>query len=600
MAARDKKTHSKKPVQSATRIFGHLKPYLPTFLSGFIFLIISSLTAMLFPLLLGKLIGREEAGMPSADLLALDTTGQIITALVIVFALQALFSFFRILLFARVTENTLCDIRESAFRSLVSAPVNFFHRHKVGELTSRIAADINLLQTTFNTTIAEFVRQTITIIIGIAALFWLSPKLSMIMLAIVPIVAILAVVFGRYIRGLSKKTQSAAAESNNILEETLQGIQNVKAFTNEFFEMRRFGKAINEVKSLGIKNAFWRGLFVSFIIVCMFGSIVFVIWQGVMLTQDGTMVQADFIAFILYTIFLGASIGSLPDLYASIQKALGATDHLMEIIATGKEVEDISAPPVTGEKFSGRISFKNVQFAYESRRETLVLSDLSFDLEAGRQLAIVGPSGAGKSTIVSLLLRFYEPQTGEILVDGQNIQQLDLRGYRSQIAIVPQEVLLFNGSIRENIAYGAPGATEAEIREAAEQANAREFIESFPEKFDTLVGERGVQLSGGQRQRIAIARAVLKNPSILILDEATSSLDSESEHLVQQALDKLMQDRTTIVIAHRLSTIRQANKIIVLEHGRIVESGTHNELVHNDHGIYQKLLERQNLYAVNN
>ena len=598
MSERKKSKEDKREsFRKAIRIFVYLKPYTGIFSLGFVFLILSSLTAMLFPYFIGQLIGQDEV-TPGGSMSGLQFTSvdTIITALFIVFTAQAIFSFFRILLFARVTEYTLMDIRKDAFSKLVMAPLTFFNQNKVGELTSRIAADITQLQTTFNTTIAEFVRQIITIVVGIAALVWLSPKLSLIMLSIIPAVAIAAVFFGRYIRKLSKKTQDAAAQSNNILEEALQGIQNVKAFTNEFFEIARFSKAVTEIKTLAIRGSVWRGLFVSFIILCLFGSIVFVIWQGVLLTQEGEMLQSSFISFIMYTIFLGASIGSLPDLYAGIQKAIGATENLMEIVDQKSEL--ILTESSTGKKrFRGNIVFRNVDFHYENRMNMPVLKKLNLEIEAGEQLAIVGPSGAGKSTLTSLLLRFYEPTGGAIEVDGKNISTYDLRHYRSQFAIVPQEVLLFNGTILENIGYGRPGANHTEIEEAARKANALNFITSFPEGFETLVGERGVQLSGGQRQRIAIARAVLRDPAILILDEATSSLDSESEHLVQLALDDLMKNRTSVVIAHRLSTIRQADKIVVIENGAIVESGTHAELLSQNNGLYNKLQRMQNVEA---
>lgn len=575
-------------------IFRFLKPYAPTFALGFIFLILSSLTALLFPYFLGQLIGQDGMGAPVDTGIRFDSTRDIVVALLVVFTSQAVFSFFRILLFTKVTENTLMDIRRAAFSKLVMAPMDFFNRNKVGELTSRIATDINQLQTTLTTTLAEFVRQVITIVVGIAALVWLSPRLALIMLAVIPAVAILAVVFGRFIRKLSKRTQDAAAVSNGILEEALQGIQNVKAFTNEFFEIDRYSSAIRDIRKLAVKGAVWRGLFVSFIIVGMFGAIVFIIWQGVLMTQSGEMLQSSFIAFIMYTIFLGASIGSLPDLYANIQKAVGATENLLGLI--GEEAEplgdEVSAPP-----FRGDVRFEDVEFNYAARPDVPVLRSINLEVKAGGQLAIVGPSGAGKSTLVSLLLRFYEPTSGRILIDGRDAREYDLSAYRSQFATVPQEVLLFNGTIRENIGYGDPNADEEAIVDAAEQANAMEFISRFPEGFDTVVGERGVQLSGGQRQRIAIARAVLRNPAMLILDEATSSLDSVSEKLVQDALEKLMKGRTSIVIAHRLSTIRNADKIVVLKDGRIAESGNHSELSMQKDGLYNKLQRMQQIHA---
>jgi ABC-type multidrug transport system fused ATPase/permease subunit len=555
----------KKPktsIKKASRLFRYLKPYRVTFTVGFLFLMLSSLTALLFPYFLGQLIGHDVSVDNPDALFNLESLDSIIIALFVVFTSQAIFSFFRIILFTRLTEFTLMDLRKDAFSKLVMAPLRFFNENKIGELTSRIATDINLLQTTFTTTIAEFVRQIITIVVGITALVWLSPKLSLIMLSIIPAVAILAVFFGRFIRKLSKLTQDAAAQSNNILEEALQGIQNVKAFTNEFFEIARYKGSIQEIRRLAIKGAVWRGLFVSFIIICLFGSIVVVIWQGVLLTQEGELLQSSFVSFIMYTIFLGASIGSLPDLYGNIQKAIGATENLMEII--DQDSEKIG-PAVEHLNFRGEIRFRDVSFAYHTRKEIPVIEHLNLEIRKGEQLAIVGPSGSGKSTLTALLLRFYNPESGTIEIDGTPVENYDLSAYRSQFAIVPQEVILFNGTIRENIEYGKPGSSLEEIEAAAAKANALEFINSFPEKLDTLVGERGIQLSGGQRQRIAIARAVLRNPAILILDEATSSLDSESEHLVQEALDDLMKDRTNVVIAHRLSTIRNADKILVLE-----------------------------------
>lgn len=595
MTEEKKSKRQKISFKDASRVFRYLKPYYGIFAVGFAFLILSSLTAMLFPYFIGQLIGDDGTEGVAGQLLNLDSIEDIIFALAVVFTSQAVFSFFRILLFTRVTEYTLADIRRDAFGKLVTSPLEFFNRNKIGELTSRIATDINQLQTTFTTTIAEFVRQVITIVVGIAALIWLSPQLSLIMLSIIPAVALIAVFFGRYIRKLSKKTQDAAAGSNSILEEAMQGIQNVKAFTNESFEMRRYGVRVDEIRSLAMKGAIWRGLFVSFIILCLFGSIVFVIWQGVLLTQEGEMLQSSFIAFIMYTIFLGASIGSLPDLYAGIQKAVGATENLMDII--DGESEELNPSRIEKTEVVGDITFENVSFRYATRPDVPVLKNINFRVNAGEQLAIVGPSGAGKSTITSLLLRFYDPTEGSILIDGKNARDFPLSNYRSLFGIVPQEVILFNGTIRENIGYGDPEASEEDIRLAAKRANALEFIEAFPEGMDTLVGERGVQLSGGQRQRIAIARALLRNPAILILDEATSSLDSESEGLVQSALDELMKGRTAVVIAHRFSTIRNADRIIVLENGEVVESGSHRDLMANERGLYAKLQRMQRIDA---
>jgi ABC-type multidrug transport system fused ATPase/permease subunit len=371
-----------------------------------------------------------------------------------------------------------------------------------------------------------------------------------------------------------------------VVEETMSGISNVKSFVNELFEINRYKQVTNEVKSIAMRGAKWRGGFASFIIFAMFGSIVLVIWYGALLKASGEITMGDLFSFIMYSVFVGASFGGVAELYTSIQKAIGSTEHLMEILDEETEVITASDNPI---KLTGKVAFNNIGFHYPSRPDVEVLKNVSFEVNQGQQIAIVGPSGAGKSTITNLLLRFYTPQSGTILFDDKDAQHISLFDLRSNMALVPQEVLLFGGSIKENIAYGKPTATDEEINEAASQANALEFITSFPEGMDTMVGERGIQLSGGQRQRIAIARAILKNPAILILDEATSSLDSASEKLVQDALDNLMKGRTSFVIAHRLSTIKNADSIMVLQDGNIVEQGTHNELMNQTDGVYQNL-----------
>jgi ABC-type multidrug transport system fused ATPase/permease subunit len=515
--------------------------------------------------------------------------------MLMVFAFQAVFSFFRVVVFNKVTENVLRDIKQESFRTFVHLPMNFFNKNKVGELTSRIATDIQLLQETFNTTIAEFFRQIVTIIFALSVIFFLSWQLALWMLAVVPVLAIVAIIFGRYIRKLSKKAQDESAASNSVLEEVLSGIFNVKAFTNERLEENRFNDRIAEVLRQNIKSGIMRGLFVSFIIFCMFGGVAFVIWKAKTMQNDGEISAAAFNAFILYTIFLGASFGSIPDLYAKIQKAIGSTERLMTILEEKLEEEkqghDIDS-------FTGRVSFKDVSFSYEQRKEIEVLKGISFECYPGQVTALVGSSGSGKSTISSLLLKFYKPDSGEILFDDMNVENLSNKSLRSHIAVVPQEVILFGGTIFENIQYGRPNATKEEVEDAARKANAFDFIETFPDRFNTLVGDRGIQLSGGQRQRIAIARAVLKNPKLLILDEATSALDSESEKLVQDALNKLMKGCTSIVIAHRLSTIQNADNILVMESGKIAEQGTHSELIQQG-GIYTRLQNLQKKEEIN-
>lgn len=579
-----KKKISKEALKKSLRLFKYVKPYMGTFIIGLIFLFLSSLASMVFPYLTGLLVD-------AADTDLLEKINQIALLLLGVFFLNAVFSFFRIYTFAIVTQKTLASLRQATYDQLIRLKMQFFSERRVGELNSRISSDIALLQETFTTTIAEFLRQILIIFIGIALLAYLSIKLTLLMLALVPVVVIVAVIFGKKIRGLSKEAQNQVADSNVIVEETLQGIATVKAFVNENFEYMRYKKKTEEIIGISLKGAIWRGAFASFIIFCLFGSIVAVIWYGVILVQGNEMSIGDLFTFILYSVFVGASLGGIADLYSQLQKAVGATENLLEIFDEEREEEQIINTKLIVDK--GEIKFQDVDFAYPNRADIPVLKNLNFSIKAGQQVALVGPSGAGKSTITSLILKFYTAQKGEVLIDGINIMDYGLENLRSSMAIVPQDVILFGGSIYDNILYGKPNATKEEVQKAAKKANAYDFIEGFPEGFDTLVGERGVQLSGGQRQRIAIARAILKDPKILILDEATSSLDSQSEQLVQQALDELMKGRTSLVIAHRLSTIQKADHILVLKDGELVESGTHEELNNKEEGLYKNLKELQ-------
>ncbi|MDG1351049.1 MAG: ABC transporter transmembrane domain-containing protein [Crocinitomicaceae bacterium] len=575
-----------------------IRPYLGWYVFGWVFLFLSSSAGLIFPYLMGKLLGSTSASSidsaESISLLSLDNATDVAFALFVLFAFQALFSFVRVVIFNNVTENTLRDIRNSAFKKMVFMPMSFFDVNKVGELTSRVSSDITQIQETLRTTIAEFFRQVIIILGGVAFLFMISWKLALIMLGTVPVMAVLAVFFGRFIRRLSKQAQDYAAESNSIIEETLAGISNVKAFTFEKFAIGNYDQKTQEIRNLNVKSGIWRGLFVSFIIFCLFGAIVFIVWQGLLMTQgvNPELSNEGFYQFVLFTIMMGASVGSLPDLYANIQKTMGAIENLMEILNDREEAQAKSGMRVDG--IDGSIQFKDVNFRYAQRDDVQVLKNVSFSIEKNDKIALVGSSGSGKTTIASLMLNFYNVTEGEILMSGTAIDNYDLNYLRSNMAYVPQDVLLFSGSIFENIHFGNPNAAEEEVIEAAKKANAWEFITSFPSGMETEVGDRGIQLSGGQKQRIAIARAILKNPIILILDEATSALDSVSEKLVQEALDVLMKDRTSIVIAHRLSTIKKADMILVLENGVVSESGKHKDLMSNN-GVYAKLVEMQQL-----
>lgn len=574
--------NKKTSLKRASRLFQYIKPYRIEFSFGLFFLLLSTAASLIFPALMGNLVDSTSNKL-------VNNINQIAIALLVLFALQAIFSYFRIVLFVNVTEKTLAVIRQETYAHLIKLPMNFFSKRRVGELNSRIASDISLLQETFTTDLAEFLRQVLIIIGGIVFLSLTSVKLTLFMLAIIPAMMLAAVFFGRYIKRFSKQVQEKVAESNTIIEETLQGISNVKAFTNEFFEIGRYTKKTNEVMQIAKKGGRYRGAFASFIIFCLFGSIVAVIWYGVLMINSNELSIGELFTFILYSVFIGASVGGMADIYSKLQKAIGATEHLMDILE--EEKEEIHST-FSADAVKGHIKFHNLSFAYPSRPDVQVLNNLNFEVQQGDNIALVGPSGAGKTTLASILFGFYKIEDGQISIDGKNIEEYDLHFLRKQIAIVPQDIILFGGSIKENIAYGKLDASEQEIEEAAKKANALNFINDFPEKMETLVGERGIQLSGGQRQRIAIARALLKNPSILILDEATSALDSESEKLVQEAMDGLMKGRTSIVIAHRLSTIKNADCILVLENGQIIEQGTHQELQKNE-GLYKQLSDMQ-------
>jgi len=573
---------SRESIKKGLQLFSFIGPNKWKFYLGMLFLVGTGATALAFPRLIGELLKAAEADW--------DQLMQWGWALLAVFTAQTVFSYFRIYLFVDVTERMLEGLRTATYSNLVRLSMSYLTQRRAGELSSRISADISQIQDTFTTNIAEFLRQFIIIIGGIILLFMTSTKLAFAMLIIIPPLAILTVIFGYFVRKKSRGVQDQVAESNTIVDETLQGIHNVKAFANEYFEIFRYGASTAKVRSQAVHVGRLRAAFASFIIFGLFGGIVGLIFYGAYLKQQGLMEYGDLVQFMLYTVFVGASIGGIAEQYNQIQKTLGATDRVLELLNEPAEAVDLEGEMRNNyPRIAGSFAFEGVEFAYPSRLETPVLKGVSFEAKVGEKIALVGQSGSGKTTISSLLLRFYGPQNGRILVDGKPASEYDLTQLRSQMAIVPQDVVLFGGSIRENILYGKPEASEAEIIEAAKMANAWDFISQFPEGLEAIVGDRGIKLSGGQRQRIAIARAILKNPAILILDEATSSLDSQSEALVQEALEKLMQGRTSLVIAHRLSTIRNADRILVLQEGEIKESGTHEELITNEKGLYRRL-----------
>ncbi|GHB42290.1 ABC transporter ATP-binding protein [Mongoliitalea lutea] len=581
----EKRKLNKQNLSKLGGIFKFVWPYRFSFVMGMVFLLFSSLTLLTFPFVAGKLIDTA-----SGESWLVEDINVIALMLVGILLIQSVFSFFRVWLFAKVNERSMRDIRKALYSKLVQLPMTFFDKRRTGELISRITSDVSMLQEAFSTTLAELFRQLITLLAGVAFLFFTTPKLTLFMVATFPVLVIFAMVFGRFIRKLSKQTQDELAAANVIVEETMQSIMTVKSFVGEDYESKRYESGLNRVVSVALKAAGFRGAFISFIIFALFGGIVAVMWYGATLVASGEMSVGDLVSFVLYTTFIGGSIAGLGDIYGQIQKAIGSSERVLEILDEEPEVStaDFQQVPVFG-----NIAFDQVTFAYPTRTEVDVLKNMSFAVEAGQKIALAGHSGAGKSTIIQLLLKFYEVSKGEIRVDGKPLKDWNLKQLRSNIGIVPQEVLLFGGSIRENIAYAKPDATEEEIIEAAKKANAWQFITKLPEGLDTLVGERGIKLSGGQRQRVAIARAILKDPAILILDEATSSLDAESESLVQEALDELMKNRTTIIIAHRLATIRKVDKIYVLSEGKIVEQGSHESLASQEEGFYANLVRLQ-------
>ncbi|NEM98249.1 ABC transporter ATP-binding protein [Pontibacter burrus] len=586
----ERKKITKESFRRGLRIFSYVLPYKYKFIVGLTFLVFSSLTFMAFPYLVGQLFdstsGNTNGALSDINVIAMGLFGVIL--------LQGIFSFFRVYFFAQVSENAVADIRRDLYSKFMQLPISFYEKRRVGEITSRITTDVAQVQDAMSITLAELFRQSTTLIVGVIIIMWTSIKLSLFMLATFPVLIVLALVFGRRIKTLAKKTQDELANTNVIVEETLQAINTVKAFTNEMFEVARYRTTLSKAVKTAITTANYRGAFISFIIIGLFGGIILVIWYGATLVANGDIQQGDLVSFVLYTAFIGASVGGLGELYGKVQSALGATERILEILQEQEEPTDKSVTALSQvPRVQGNISYRKVAFSYPTRPDIQVLKNINFEALAGEKVAVVGPSGAGKSTIIQLLMRFYDVHAGTITVDGKDLRDMDLTTLRGNIGIVPQEVLLFGGTIRENIAYGRPEATEAEIIDAAKKANAYSFITSFPEGLETLVGERGIKLSGGQRQRIAIARAILKDPAILILDEATSSLDSESEQLVQQAMDVLMKDRTTIIIAHRLATIRKADKILVIDGGEIVEEGSHEVLSANEDGIYANLLRLQ-------
>jgi ATP-binding cassette, subfamily B, bacterial MsbA len=492
-----------------------------------------------------------------------------------------------------VGERVVARLRGELFSKLLDMPPGFFAERRTGELTSRLTTDIGLLQGVLSHQIAEFSRQILALVGGIVVLTLMQPRLTLTALGVVPLVIGTALFFGRRLRRMTVGVQDKVAEATAVAEEAFSQIRTVQSFVQEPAERTRYGERIAASVRAALTRAQVRGVFFGVLTFSTFVGIVFVLWQGGLLVLEGQLTPGELVQFLLYTITIAAAIGALASFFSSYQEAVGAAERVFEILEMSPSIADPDSPVALPAPVRGEVAFDRVFFRYHrSPSQPWILEDINLRCAPGEVLALVGPSGAGKTTLVSLLPRFWDVDRGRVLLDGIDVRSLRLADLRDAIGIVPQDPALFSGTIRENIAYARPGAAQAEVEAAARAAHAHEFIERLAEGYETVVGERGVKLSGGQRQRIAIARAILKDPAVLILDEATSNLDTESERLIEDALSRLLVGRTTLIIAHRLSTVRRADRLAVMDHGRIVEEGSHAELLELG-GLYARLYERQ-------
>ncbi len=567
----------------------YLRPHSLVFIPALIALAITGGLTIWFIKELAALVGKGIGGASGPGWMAeLNDT---VLFLVVIVSVQAFIAFWRILLFAKASERALAALRLDTFSRIIRLPMATLNQRRVGELASRLANDVEAMRETLVVTIPMLIRHSVMLLISLVLLLQMSVKLSLFMIGTIPVVIVMIAIFGARIRKLTRRAQDNLAASQVVVDESLQSIVSVKAFRNEAYELARYDKNLGEYLRTVIRAAVPRASFIAFIIFAFSVALILVTWFAMGMLNDGSIGREELTQFAGLTGMVAASFMAFPELITQLQRALGATERVREILRDETEPgEDLSIPVA---RCKGEIAMRDVSFAYPSRPEAVVLRDFNLSAAAGQHIALVGPSGSGKSTSIALLFRFYEPTAGEILIDGKPVREMSLTALRRNLALVPQEVLLFGGSIKENIAYGSPGASDEEIISAAQKANAHEFITGLTDGYETLVGDRGAQLSGGQRQRIAIARAILADPAILILDEATSSLDAESERLVQDALDKLMENRTSIIVAHRLSTVRRCDQILVMSGGAIIERGTHDELIAKEDGLYGSLAKLQ-------
>jgi subfamily B ATP-binding cassette protein MsbA len=593
------------------RLLKYTRPYRGRLLLALVASAVGSLVFLAFPVVVGDLFNTA-FGTPGASLTGWLTgaggaantgveTGlgratqadldRIALVLLAVFVLNAITSYVRVYQLAYVGEGVVADLRRALFGHILSLSVRFFETRKTGEITSRLTADISTLQSAVSNVLVQLLSQSVSLVGGVVVLLVINTRLTLVMLAVLPAVIIAGAVFGRRLRRISTAFQDQLAAANARAEEAIAGVRVVQSFTAEKQETRRYGEAIAETFSSALRRARVRALFVPSIFTGFFLGVGLVLWTGGRLALAGELPPGDLITFLLLTVTVAGSIGAFTGLYSQIQEAIGASSRVFELLDTETDLPEPAQPRALA-RVHGSITFEGVRFRYGDRGDAWVLDGIDLHAQPGEVVALVGPSGAGKSTLVTLISRFHDPVEGVVRLDGVDLRELDPRALRAQVGVVPQETLLFSGSIAENVRYGRPDASDADVAAAIVAANADGFVASFPDGPATLVGERGVKLSGGQRQRIAIARALLKDPRILVLDEATSSLDSESEAQVQAALEKLMRGRTTFVIAHRLSTVHDADRILVLDGGRVVQTGTHDALMRQG-GLYAELYERQ-------
>lgn len=571
------------------RLLSLARPEVRTLALGTVFLLIGSSMGLLYPQAIRVII---DSALEAGDAGIID---QAALMMIVIFAVESVATALRYYLFTVSGERIVARLREDLYRRIIGQEVGFFDNQRTGELMNRLASDTTVLQNTVSVNISMALRNVATVTGGVALLFYTSPKLTALMLVTVPPVVVSAVYFGRKIRKLSRDVQDALADASEVAEETIGGIRTVRSFAQESQETRRYGAEVWRAFEKARKRTVIMALFSSAAFFAGYAAVALVLWYGGHLVLEQAMSIGDLTSFILYTLLVAFSFGALGGLWADFMRATGAAERIFELMDRVSSIPRGEGRSL--EQVGGRVTLEGVRFAYPSRPDVTVLRDIDMELKPGEIVALVGPSGSGKSTIASLIPRFYDPDEGEVLIDGVSVRELEPDWLRRQIGAVAQEPILFSTSIADNIRYGREDATDEEIEAAARAANAHDFIVQFPEGYQTSVGERGVQLSGGQKQRIAIARAVLKNPRILILDEATSALDAESEFLVKEALDRLMAGRTTLIIAHRLSTVRDASRVMVLDQGRVVQSGTHGELMEEREGIYHRLVQRQFMAA---